>query len=217
MGDALRVVGRALEAVWDHLFVSAMLSLFWWAALVLVLPMPPATLALSDAVRRMADREEVSIRDLLRRTLALAGVGWRWGALMATALLLLAVDLRVVAQAGPLWLRVAGLGFFWGAVLLWTLLQVLAVPLLFAQERPAVLQAQRNAAVMALQNPLYLLVLAVAAALCLWLSAATVIAALLWGPAFVAWVGHTAVEDRLRLWRATALPVQDSQRGTMTG
>jgi hypothetical protein len=197
---ALGAVGRALGDVWDHLFDVALISVAWLLLVLLIVPGPPATLALFDAATRVHARETVTLDGYLRLVWRWFGSGWRWGATMLAVALLFAVDLRAApeafgAAALPFTLALALLGA------LWLLLQFYALALLQRQETPSLRLAWRNAAVMLLANPLFSLVLAAAVAALLAASLAVLVVNLLAGPMFAAFAAARAVDDRLRAAR----------------
>jgi hypothetical protein len=194
---ALGAVERALGDVWNHLFDVAAISVAWLLLVLLVVPGPPATLALFDAATRIHTRETVTLGDYLRLVGRWFGPGWRWGAAMLAAGLIVAVDLR----AAPEVFGAAALPFTLALALLagvWLLIQFYALALLQRQESPSLRLAWRNAGVMLLTNPLYSLVLAAVVAALLAASLAVLVVNLLAGPMFVAFAAASAVDDRLR-------------------
>ncbi len=214
MKDALRVIRSAVVDLWDHLALVALCSLAWLLLVVLIIPGPPATLALFDMADRMARREHMlAFRDYLRAVRVRFGVGWRWGAVNLLVVALLLIDIamvpRMVSPSLAFFLQM----FFLTALALWIVVNWYALAFLFQQKEPSLRQALRNGAVLLLQHPLFTLTLAVITALLLGVSAVLVvliIAILLVGPMFVALIGTHAVLDRLALFRASQQPAAPS-------
>lgn len=208
MQEALHVVAGALADLWDHILAGAVVNLLWLILVLLVIPAPPATLALVEMARRIHTRDEIGPRAYLGSVCAHFGLGWRWGAVVLSVTLVLAVDWRVVSTGGvlPEVMLLPAQIVLGTALVLWALLNFYALPLLFAQEQPSVWLALRNAAVMALRHPGYTLVIGGAALLLVLLGSAVVIVGALAGPLCLAFLADRAVADRLAQWRAAAAP-----------
>jgi hypothetical protein len=197
MREAIGTVAAALEDIWDHLFITVGCCLIWLLCALLLIPGPPATVALVDVARRIRSREEITVGDYLRSIWAHFGLGWRWGLVALPVALVLGVDFRIAPDLLADWLALPARVFTGLVLALWLMLQLYAVPLLFEQVKPSVLLAQRNAAVMALRHPGYMAALALIAALLLWVSLLLIVVNLLAGPMFVAFLGVRAVRERL--------------------
>lgn len=214
MKDALRVIRSAAVDLWDHLALVAFCSLAWLLLVMLIIPGPPATLALFDMADRMARREHMlAFRDYLRAVRDRFGVGWRWAAINIPVLAILLIDIAAIPRMFEASIAVPVQWFFIVALALWLVVNWFALAFLFQQKELSVRQALRNGAVLLLQHPLFTLTLAVITALLLGVSAVLVvliIAILLVGPMFVALLGTHAVLDRLALLRASQQPAAPS-------
>lgn len=203
MKDALRVIRRAIIDLWDHVFLVVFCSLIWLFLFLLIIPGPPATLALFDMAERMARREHLlEFRDYLRAVWARFGVGWRWAAINIPVVAIILVDIYAIPRMVSAEAAVPIQMFFLLALAMWIVINWYALAFLFQQKEASVRQALRNGGVMLLQHPLFTLVLAVITAILLWLSLILVIVNLLFGPMLVALISTNAVINRLELFRA---------------
>jgi uncharacterized membrane protein YesL len=207
MKNALRVVRSAIVDLWDSVFLVVFCSLVWLFLFLLVIPGPPATLALFDMADRIARREHLlEFRDYLRAVGQRFGLGWRWAAVNIPVVALLLIDIsvvpRMVSPSGAILLQ----WFFIFALALWLVTNWYALAFLFQQKEPSLRQALRNGAVLLLQNPLFTLVLAVITAVLIGLSLVLIIVNLLFGPMLVALISTHAVLDRLAPLRTASQP-----------
>ncbi len=211
MKDALVIVRSAIVDLWDHAFLVIFCSLVWLFLFMLIIPGPPATLALFDMAERIARREHLlEFRDYLRSVWAHFGVGWRWGAVNIVVVGILLIDIAVVPRMFETAIAAPIQGFFIGALTLWLVVNWLALAFLFQQKELSVRQALRNGAVLLLQHPLFTLVVVVITAILLWLSTILIIVNLLFGPMLAALISTHAVLDRLA-------PLRSAGRHDVTG
>jgi uncharacterized membrane protein YesL len=203
MKNALQVIRRSIVDLWDHVFLVVFCSLVWLFMALLIIPGPPATLALFDMADRMARREHLlEFRDYLRAVRARFGVGWRWAAVNIPVLAILLIDIYAIPRMFSASVAVPVQWFFIVALALWLVVNWYALAFLFQQKEVSVRQALRNGAVLLLQHPLFTFILAVITAVLLWLSLILIIVNLLFGPMLVALISTHAVLDRLALFRA---------------
>jgi uncharacterized membrane protein YesL len=203
MKNAFRVVRAAIVDLWDNVFLVIFCSLVWLFLVLLIIPGPPATLALFDMAERIARREHLlEFRDYLRAVWARFGVGWRWGAVNIPVLAILLIDIRVVPRMVSPTVATYLQFFLFLALVMWIVVNWYALAFLFQQKEPSVRQALRNGAVLLLQHPLFTLVLVIITAVLLWLSTILIIVNLLFGPMVVALISTHAVLSRLEPMRA---------------
>jgi hypothetical protein len=206
MKDALRVIRSAIVDLWDHIFLAILCSLVWLVLTLLIIPGPPATLALFDMAERIARREHLlAPLDYLRAVRNRFGIGWRWGAINLVVLAILVIDIRTIPRmvsptvADPLQI------IFSMVLVFWIIVNWYALAFLFQQKEPSLRQALRNGAVLLLQHPLLTLILVVVLAVVFGLSAVLVIpiiVLLLVGPMLVALISTHAVLNRLAPMRS---------------
>ena len=203
MRDALSVVRTAIIDLWNNAFLVIFCSLVWLFLTLLIIPGPPATIALFAISASIVDQERLlEFSDYLRAIWRNFGRGWRWAAINIPVLLIIAVDIRAVPRMvspnAALTIQLA----FYLALAIWIVVNWYALSFLFQQEKPAVLQALRNGGVLLLQHPWFSLALALVTAALLALSLIMVIVNMLFGPMLVALIGSHAVVDRLNVYRA---------------
>jgi len=202
--EAWAVVRRANELLWDHMFLLVLANLVWFGMQLLVLPGPPATLALFTLAHRLAQGQDSNLGDFFRSMWRGALRGWLWALVGGAGIFLLVGDVVLAGQLlaeSPI--RIFAQGFFVVLLFLWMAILFLAIPFSFEQQRPALLQALRNAFVLFAQNGLFSITLLAVA-----LVVAGVSTLLTMGPwffismAFMALLASCAVRDRVEKYRA---------------
>lgn len=202
MRDLFSVVRSAIVDLWDNAFLAIFCSLVWLFLTLLIIPGPPATVALFALSASIVKQERLlEFGDYLRAVWRNFGVGWRWAAINIPVLLIIVVDIRAVPRMfspdAALTIQLA----FYLALAIWIVVNWYALAFLFQQEKPSVLQALRNGGVLLLQHPWFSLALMLATALLLALSLVMVIVNMLFGPMLVGLIGTHAVVDRLMIYR----------------
>lgn len=203
MKDAFRVVRSAVVDLWDSVFLVIFCSLVWLFLTLLIIPGPPATLALFDMAERIARHEHLlEFRDYLRAVVQRFGVGWRWAVVNIPVLAILLIDIAVAPRMASPEVAFVLQWFFIVALALWVVVNWYALAFHFQQQEPTLRLALRNGAVLLFQNPLFTLILAVITAVLIGLSLVIVIVNLLFGPMLVALISTHAVLNRLEPIRA---------------
>ena len=203
MRDALQVVRAAIVDLWDNAFLVIFCSLVWLFLVLLIIPGPPATIAIFSISRSIVANEYLlEFRDYLRAVWRNFGVGWRWAAINIPVLLILAVDIRVVPQMFSTTIAASIQLAFYLALGFWIVVNWYALAFLFQQEKASVLQALRNGGVVLLRYPGFSLVLIVATAALLALTFVFVIVNMLFGPMLMGLISTHAVISRLEIFRA---------------
>ncbi len=195
--SAVRVVRAGLSAVWSDLWTALVCEFIWLLSIALILPAPPATVALFYFTNRQAHGEVAGLGDFwegLRRYWLPA---WRWGAVNLVMLLILGGDIYLLNKGQMTALNYFLQGFYLVCLTGWVIIQFYTLPFLLEQEKPAVFTALRNGALMFARNPGFTLWVIL---LLLLLCAAGTVLFLLslgFGGALVAATGNRAVLDRL--------------------
>ncbi len=162
---------------------------WWWLAVLLMIPIGPASAALAVVARRCAADLRVTrtlyfdgLRTYWRPALGLSAIG-----MVVLALLLMNITFYASRPNG----FVQGLTFIWGYVLLfWLSVQFYAYPVLVRMEKPRTLGALRTAVLGALANPLFSILLVLIAAAFTALTALTMIFFFLIWPALMTLLGE---------------------------
>jgi uncharacterized membrane protein YesL len=207
MKNAFQIVRSAIVDLWDHIFLVIFCSLAWLLLVLLIIPGPPATLALFDMADRIARHEHLmEFRDYLRAVGRRFGLGWRWAAVNLPVLAILLIDIRVVPRMVSPSVAIVLQWFFIFALALWLVVNWYALAFLFQQKESSLRLALRNGGVLLFQNPLFTLVVVVITAVLIGLSLVLIIVNLLFGPMLVALISTHAVLNRLEPLRAASQP-----------
>lgn len=190
------VLVTAVQEWWQSWLPLTLVNLACVAGWLLVVPGPPATLALYAAVARVLDGDDVTPREFAAAVGRHFWRGWAWASLTALPLAALVPALFFYARFPDAWARVAEVV---AALLVagWSFVQVYALAFLVVQERPSLRAAYRNAVLTILASPLHAAVLGVALALLLALTVRFMALAFLLTPVLVATIGIHAVRERL--------------------
>lgn len=201
MLDAFKVLKTALRDSWGDLWTIAICNLLWMLSLLLVVPAPPATLALFYIANRIAHDEPTGLEDFWEGLRRYWWLGWRWGVINLFLLFLLGGDIVLVGRLLPSdWGRFAQGGFI-AALLIWLWLQIFVLGFLFEQEEPDLRLAFRNGAMMLGRNLGFSVLLASLVAALLALGVLLFMISAAAGGVFLALVGNHAVIDRLHNYR----------------
>lgn len=198
------VLRAALRDTWNDLLTTALVNLLWMLGTVLVIPGPPATMALFYVANRIAHGEPADPGDFLRALRRYFGVGWCWGLLHGLVVLLLLGDVLLTGQLSQSATARFAQGLYLALLGAWLLLQLYALPFLFEQETLHLKLALRNGAVMLGRNIGFSVALGLALLGMLLAGAAFFLVSLAAGGVFLALAGNHAVLNRLAAHRAAA-------------
>ena len=205
VGAAFRILGLAFRDTWQELWTILIVHLLFLLGIILILPGPPAMLALFFYGNRIAHGETANERDFLYAIRQYWGPAWRWGLINLFVIGLLTGDYYLV---GGLTENTEMAAFVQGLYVTllagWLVLQLFALPFLFEQEQPQVIQAVRNAVLFIRRNLIFTLVLAFLLGLSLAAGVLVFMLTFVFGGAFVAFASNRAV---LRDLAPTELPV----------
>ncbi len=201
---AFRVFVRLLRDFYDELVLLGVLNVVTLLAQFTIVLGPPTLLALHCVARRIAGGEGATYAHYRAGFREHFGASWRY-AIPATLLnLLLAANIwfygTQVKTSWSGWVQGA-----WLALLFYALVaQLYVIPLYLEQSDRRWRVAWRNAALVAVTNPLYTLILLTAGAALSAVSLFLLPLFLLFGLALWAMIGNAAVHDRMQLFRARA-------------
>jgi hypothetical protein len=202
LGQAWLVIRAALRDLWSDLFTTAAVNLLWAILTLLVVTAPPATVALFSVGNRIAHGDPTDTGDFLRAFVRSWRTGWRWGAVQAVMLFLLAGDVILTGQLSSSPGARLAQGLYLAALVVWLLLQLYTLPFLFEQETPSVRLAFRNGALMLGSNPTFSVALGLLVLLALAVGTVLFFVTLAAGGMFVALVANHAVLNRLAAQRS---------------
>ena len=200
---ALKIVRLAFQDIWQQFWTILIVHLLFLLGIILILPGPPAILALFFYGNRIAHGESATERDFLRAVRGYWGPAWRWGLLNLFMISLLTGDYYLTARLTDN-TSIASFvqGLYIALLAVWLLLQLFALPFLFEQTQPQVLQALRNAAVFIGKNLIFVLVLALLLLISLAAGMLVFMLTFAFGGVFLAFAGNRAVLEHLEALEA---------------
>jgi hypothetical protein len=198
MQMALKILGRAFVDVWQELWTILIVQLLFLLGQLLIILGPPVTVALFYYGNRIAHAELATERDFLRAIRQYWKPAWRWGGLNLLVIGVLAGDYFLTGR----WSANPDLtSFLQGlyAILLtfWLVLQMFALPFLFEQQQPSVLQALRNATIFIRRNFIFVSSLCLLLVISLALGLLAFMLTFVFGAALIAFTGNHAVLESL--------------------
>lgn len=181
---AFVVMGRTLKAVYDELFLCVFLSLVWWGGTILIVTAAPATVGVNHVANRIANYKRVDTSFFWEGARTYIGRGWLLYLInLLVPFIIFTSILFYLSTTG--WLRI--LGF----VCVWLFIFALMIgqyyfPLFWQQDEPDIRLILRNAVLLALQHPLYTILMLIFNLLLIGLSVAITLPILLLTPAVIA-------------------------------
>ncbi len=198
MKSAIKIILASLRDTWLDLWSALVCNITWLLACILILPGPPATLALYYYANQTVRGEAIYVSDFFKAIPRYWKVSWRWGIVNLIVLAILAGDVYLTRSPDP---TTAGLffrGVYFTLLAFWFLIQLFTLPFLLEQEKPGVFQALRNSMVMIGRNPLFSLSLLILLLLTLSLGIVVFMLSVALGGFFVALVGNRAVLGQIQ-------------------
>ena len=199
MKVVLQIVRDAFRDVWGDLWTVLVCNLLWSLANLLILPGPPATLALVYYTNRLAHGEVADLDDFWKAFRRYWGPAWRWGGINLAMIAFLLGDIVLTNRSSQgLWSQYLQ-GLYLALLAGWLVLQFIALPFLYEQETMSVRQALRNGAALIGNNPVF--TIALTGLLLLVLIAGTVafMLSFAFGAVFITCAGNRAVLNRLEI------------------
>ncbi len=176
-------------------------NLFWLLANLLVVPGPPATLALVHYTNRLAHGEVADFSDFWEAFRGYWGPAWRWGALDLGIIAFLIGDLYFTSMYFQgLWQQYLQ-GLYLALLVAWLILQFFTLPFLFEQETMSVRQALRNGVTLIGNNLAFTFMLAGLLLLILIAGTITFVLSFAFGAVILACASNRAVLNRLEVFQ----------------
>ncbi|MCL4559742.1 MAG: DUF624 domain-containing protein [Chloroflexi bacterium] len=197
MIEGMHILKASLGDIWADLLTTAVCNLLWVFSWILILPGPPATIAMFYYGNRLAHGEPTDVKDFLGAMRRYWKTGWQWGLVNAALIAVLVADILLTGGLGSsAWVHVFQ-GLYVAALCIWLIVQLFALPFLFEQEKPSLRQALRNAAVMLGRNIGFSLGLATLLACTLIAGMFLFMVSVVAGGSLLALAGNRAVINRL--------------------
>jgi uncharacterized membrane protein YesL len=201
MKTILYILRDALQDIWADLWTMLACNLFWLVANALIIPGPPATLALTYFGNHTAHGEVTDFSDFCAAFCKNWGPSWRWGAINFGVTLILFGDYvltgRMLQDPWKVYLQGLYIALYAG----WITLQFFALPFLFEQSNMSVRQALRNAVVLVGKNMGFVLAIALLLFLILAVTTAAFLLSVMVGPAFIACASNRSVINRYEMYK----------------
>ncbi|HWR65011.1 MAG TPA: DUF624 domain-containing protein [Bellilinea sp.] len=203
MKAALSIVGGAIKDAWGDLWTMLVCNLLWLLANLLVIPGPPATLALVQYTNRLAHGEVADFSDFWKAFRGYWGPAWRWGAINLGVVAFLLGDFLLTSLSGQgVWQQYLQ-GLYLALLVAWLGVQFFALPFLFEQETMSVGQALRNGAALIGNNLAFAFILAGLLLLILIASTFAFMLSFAFGAVILACAANRAVLNRLETIKHT--------------
>lgn len=201
MNDVYEVLRASFRDVWEDVWTVAAVNLIWLISQVLILPGPPATLALFYYGNLVARGEVVELKDFLHAMRQFWGIAWRWGIANYLLVGILIGDYVLTGRLSQSAAAQFAQGFYLALLGTWFVVQLYTLPFLFEMEKLEVLAALRNGALMLGKNPGFSLALAALLVCILAIGTLLFMLSAAAGGVFLAFVGNHAVRNRLAAYR----------------
>ncbi len=201
--EIFRIILGALQDAWADIWTVLVCNLLWTVSVVLILPGPPATLALFTYCNRLAHGEMADFGDYWGAFRSQWWPAWRWGLVNFLVIVLLVGDFILTGQLSQSAFARFAQGFYVAVLGAWLMVQLYALPFLIEQTKPSVRQALRNGAVMLGRNPVFSIFLSILLLVLLAAGIALFMLTLACGGVVVASAGNRAVVNRLEAHRHT--------------
>lgn len=148
---AFRTLVRTLRHGYDNLFTLLLVSVFWYAAAILILPIGVATAGLHRVVQPMTEERSADWRNFYRHVRA----DLRWSSLLALIMILgfvlIQINIRFYGASESSVLQFLSI-LFGTFLIIWSGMALFAFPLALRQEEQQVRTTLRNAVIMVLSN-----------------------------------------------------------------
>jgi uncharacterized membrane protein YesL len=198
MNAALKILGLSFRDVWQELWTILIVHILFLLGMILIIPAPPAMLALFSYGNRIAHGETANERDFLEAIRKYWKPAWRWGLINLLMTGVLTGDYYLIGNmAGNSNQAYLIQGFYITLLAGWFLLQLFALPFLFEQKQPSILQALRNAAVFIRKNLIFALALTLLLILSLTAGTLAFMLTFVFGGALIAFASNHAVLEHL--------------------
>jgi uncharacterized membrane protein YesL len=186
----------SLRDIWEDLWIVLVVNLIWTICVILLIPGPPATLALFHFVNRMAHGEVVDLSDFIQYFRGSWLVGWHWGLVNLVIVGVFVGDILITSSSLPT-NAMSIQGFYLTAIFLWFLLQLYVLPFLIEQEKPGMRMAFHNSLIMAGRNVSFSVLLGLFTLILLIFGTLLCMITFTIGGVFLADIGNRAVINRL--------------------
>jgi len=193
---AFVVIGRAIRATYEELFLCVFMSVVWWLGTILVVTAAPVMLGMNRVANRSANYKRVDNSFFWQSTRQFFGRGWLLYAITFLAPAAVVFNIWFYINSASTWMRIIGVAWIWILLLVLMLIQYL-FPLFWQQDEPSIKMVLRNALLLTLRFPLYTFLILLFHIFIMALSVIPIIAFLL-SPALMAMTANFALVGMLQ-------------------
>jgi uncharacterized membrane protein YesL len=197
MKAAVQITFSGLKDIWEDIWTVLVCNLLWILSNLLIIPGPPATLALFYYGNRLAHGEAADVGDYWQAFRRYWGPGWRWGVVNLVVMGILIGDFILTGQSNLSQSGQLGRSFYLAALAGWLVVQFFALPFLFEQQDLSVRQALRNGLLLITRNPVFSISLVGLLGLVLVLGFVLFMLSIAFGGVLLACIANRAVINRL--------------------
>lgn len=202
------ILAQSFKVIWKELWTILVVNGLWLIANLLIIPGPPATLALHWFSNQLAHEEPVDHTDFWRAIGRFFKLGWRWGIVNLLIIAFLVGDYLLTYHAQDFAGKKLVLGLYVALFIFWLLIQFYALPFLFEQNEHNLIQAWNNALVLISRNLPFVIMLALAITLMMILGTVLFMLSVFFGPVLLSLAGNFALQDRLQTNPINPLPTE---------
>ena len=160
----LNVFGRASRLLWEELFLLGVASYTWMLLGIFIVLLPPLTVGLVYMANQVARGNAISFSTLFSGARRFLSRSYIWGAINAFVIVLVLADITYYQQVqGDLGTAAVTLAIL--LALAWGVIQLLALPLLIELGPKSLRAAFRQALVLTISQPGFVVGLVIATAL----------------------------------------------------
>ncbi len=160
----LNVFGRASRLLWEEMFLLGVASSIWMLLGIFLVLLPPLTVGLMYMANQIARGNAISLTMLFSGARRFLSRSYLWGAVNALAIFLVLADLTYYQQVqGDLGIAAVTLAIL--LALAWGVIQLLLLPLLIELGPKSLRAAFRQALMLAISQPAFVIGLVIATAL----------------------------------------------------
>jgi hypothetical protein len=197
--SVFQIIYLALRDIWDDLWTALVINLVWTVCVILIIPGPPATMALFNYGNRLAHGEIADLNDFFTGFNRYWRPAWRWGIINLSLVLIFVGDIFLIGKLSFASSTIRMMqGFYITAIIFCFLVQLYMIPFLIEQEKPIVRMAYRNSFVMIGKNIPFSVLLGIVIILILILGTFLCMITFAIGGLLLADIGNRAVNNRLQ-------------------
>jgi hypothetical protein len=149
----IRIISLSLHDIWEDVWSVLVINLVWTVCVLLIIPGPPATLALFGFANRLAHGEVADLNDFFKGFRQSWAPAWRWGAINLFVIAIFIGDILLSNQENmDVSVSTIMQSFYIAALVIWLLLQIFVLSFMIEQEQPIVRTAFRNSILMLGKN-----------------------------------------------------------------